>query len=62
MKKFPRAFAVICLTFLAVTASFAQSVGLDDAITLSAKKIAGSLTNGTRVAVLNCTSDYSFVP
>lgn len=57
MKMFPRAFAVLCLIFLAVTASFAQGTGLDDAITLSAKKIAGSLTNGTRVAVLNCTSD-----
>ena len=56
---FKKLFAVFSLLlFVAAHSVFAQAVAIDAAVANAAKEISGSVPQGTKVAVLNITSDY----
>ena len=49
---------VAFLAFIAINAVFSQAVAIDTAISNAAKEISESVPQGTRIAVLNISSDY----
>jgi TolB-like protein len=55
---FKKIITVVFLAFIAVNTVFSQAVAIDTAISNAAINISERVPNGTRIAVLNISSDY----